>query len=58
MGVFALNTTEGTNQMAFKLSNVTESGTYRLLFTIKDNKENVIYEMPYAIIVRDNYSKY
>lgn len=56
MGVFEINAINGSNNMKFKLSNVTECGTYRLLFTIKDSNDKVIYEIPYAIIVRDNYS--
>ncbi len=56
MGVFEINAINGSNNMNFKLANVTECGTYRLLFTIKDSNGKVIYEIPYAIIVRDNYS--
>lgn len=48
LGEFEINS---TNEAVFKLSNSMENGTYRILFTIKDDKGNLIYEIPYAIIV-------
>lgn len=54
MGVFEINLNEGENNIAFKFANSTDIGTYRLLFTIKNTDGNVIYEIPYSIIVRNN----
>lgn len=54
MGVFEINLNDGENSIAFKFANSIDMGTYRLLFTIKDTDGNVIYEIPYSIIVRDN----
>ena len=53
MGIFAINPSDGVNDIMFKLSNSTSVGTYRLLFTIKDIDDNVIFEVPYTFIVSD-----
>ena len=53
MGVFEINSVNGTNNVVYKLANTTEVGTYRFLFTIKDLNNNTIYEIPYAIIICD-----
>ncbi len=51
MGVYSVSTMEGSNKIPFKLAPTTETGTYRLLFTIKNSNEQVISVIPYSFVI-------
>lgn len=53
-GVFNLSLDNGDNEVKFKLDKSIEIGTYRLLFIIKDSNNNIVSEIPYNIIVKDD----
>ena len=53
-GVFNLSLDNGDNEVTFKLDKSIEIGTYRLLFIIKDSNNNIVSEIPYNIIVKDD----
>ena len=53
MGVFNISPDDGTNLVNFKLSSVTEPGTYRLVFKIYDKENKKIYDIPYNFIIKN-----
>ena len=53
-GVFDISLNNGNNDISIKLSESTNVGTYRLLFVIKDLNDNIIFKIPYSIIISDN----
>ncbi len=52
MGVFNISPIAGTNTVNFKLSSVTEPGTYRIVFKVYDKEDKKIYDIPYNFIIK------
>ena len=50
-GVFEIAINNGDNSLKFKISESIVPGIYRLIFTVKNNEDKVIYEIPYNIII-------
>ena len=57
-GIFDINSGTGTYDASKQstgklvLNSSAKSGTYRLVFEVKDNEENVLLTVPYYIVVQ------
>lgn len=51
LGVFNVNSIDGSNKVNFKLSSMTQSGTYRIVFKVNDNNGEQLLQIPYNFII-------